>query len=125
MSSTAAASVIDRALREAPGRHCESCQSAMTLTATDVIHARRSYSRLSVSRTRSACSTQARLWMLVPPSYRSRAKTAGACVGRWRIKRLFAWLHNFRRLVTRWERHVENFVAMLHLACARILLRHL
>jgi transposase len=42
---------------------------------------------------------------------------------RWKIERLFAWLHNFRRLVTRWERHVDNFVAMLHLACARILLR--
>jgi transposase len=44
---------------------------------------------------------------------------------RCKIERLFAWLHNFRRLVTRWERHVDNFVAMLHLACARILLRHL
>jgi transposase len=44
---------------------------------------------------------------------------------RWKIERLFAWLHNFRRLVTRWERHVDNFVAMLHLACARILLRYL
>jgi len=44
---------------------------------------------------------------------------------RWKVERLFAWLHNFRRLVTRWERHVDNFVAMLHLACARILLRYL
>jgi transposase len=44
---------------------------------------------------------------------------------RWKIERLFAWFHNSRRLVTRWERKVENFVAMLHLACARILLRHL
>src|SRR6266508_2227690 len=34
-------------------------------------------------------------------------------------------LHNCRRLVTRWERHVENLLALLHLACARILLRHL
>jgi transposase len=44
---------------------------------------------------------------------------------RWKIERLFAWLHNSRRLVTRWERHVDNFLGMLHLACARILLRHL
>ena len=44
---------------------------------------------------------------------------------RWKIERLFAWLHNFRRLVTRWEYHVDNFLGMLHLACARILLRHL
>ena len=44
---------------------------------------------------------------------------------RWKIERLFAWLHQSRRLVTRWEFHVENFLGMLHLACARILLRHL
>jgi transposase len=44
---------------------------------------------------------------------------------RWKIERLFAWLHNSRRLVTRWEYHVENFLGMLHLACARILLRYL
>jgi transposase len=44
---------------------------------------------------------------------------------RWKVERFFAWLHNFRRLVTRWEYHVENFLGMLHLACARILLRHL
>jgi transposase len=44
---------------------------------------------------------------------------------RWKIERLFAWLHNSRRLVTRWEYHFENFLGMLQLACARILLRHL
>lgn len=44
---------------------------------------------------------------------------------RWKIERLFAWLHNSRRLVTRWERHVENFLGLLHLACANILLRNL
>ena len=44
---------------------------------------------------------------------------------RWKIERLFAWLHNSRRLVTRWEYHVENFLGMLQLACAKILLRHL
>ena len=41
------------------------------------------------------------------------------------MERLFAWLPNFRRLVTCWERHADNFLGMLHLACARILLRHL
>ena len=44
---------------------------------------------------------------------------------RWKIERLFAWLHNSRRIVTRWEYHVANFLGMLQLACARILLRHL
>jgi transposase len=41
---------------------------------------------------------------------------------RWVVERFFAWLHNSRRLVTRWERHVENFVALLQLGCMRILL---
>jgi transposase len=44
---------------------------------------------------------------------------------RWKIERLFAWLHNFRRIVVRWEYHAENFLAMIHLACAVILLRYL
>jgi transposase len=44
---------------------------------------------------------------------------------RWKIERLFAWLQNFRRLVVRYERHVENFLGMLQLASSLILLRHL
>ena len=44
---------------------------------------------------------------------------------RWKIERLFAWLQNYRRLVTRYEYYLENFTGMLHLACALILLRHL
>jgi transposase len=43
---------------------------------------------------------------------------------RWKVERLFAWLHNFRRLVVRYEYHLENFLGMLHLACIVILLRH-
>ena len=44
---------------------------------------------------------------------------------RWKIERLFAWLQNFRRLTVRWEHILENFLGMIHLACAVILLRHL
>ena len=44
---------------------------------------------------------------------------------RWKIERLFAWLQNSRRLVTRYERRAANFTGFLHLACAIILLRHL
>jgi len=44
---------------------------------------------------------------------------------RWKIERLFAWLQSFRRLTVRWEHSLENFVGMIHLACAVILLRHL
>jgi transposase len=42
---------------------------------------------------------------------------------RWKVDRLFAWLHNFRRLVTRWEYKESNFLGMLQLACILILLR--
>ena len=44
---------------------------------------------------------------------------------RWKVERFFAWLSNFRRLTTRWERNAENFAAFLHLASIIILLRHL
>lgn len=42
---------------------------------------------------------------------------------RWKVERLFAWLQNSRRLVTRYERRATNFAGFLHLACAMILLR--
>jgi transposase len=42
---------------------------------------------------------------------------------RYRVERLFAWLQNHRRLTTRWEWHVENYLGMVHLACILILLR--
>lgn len=47
------------------------------------------------------------------------------CKRRWNVERLFAWLHNVRRIVTRWERSPDNFLGMIHLGCAVILLRHL
>jgi hypothetical protein len=40
-------------------------------------------------------------------------------------QRLFAWLHNFRRLVTRWEYYVENFLGFVHLGCLQLLLKYL
>jgi transposase len=44
---------------------------------------------------------------------------------RWKIERLFAWLHNFRRVVTRWEYYAANFLGMVQLACIVILFRYL
>lgn len=44
---------------------------------------------------------------------------------RWKIERLFAWLQNYRRPTVRWEYRLDNFLGMLHLACALILMRHL
>ena len=40
---------------------------------------------------------------------------------RWKIERLFAWLHNYRRLVTRYERSAANFLAFLKLAALLLL----
>jgi transposase len=70
--------------------------------------------------------------VLLAPHREGRTKpnrNDGRCLRRyrkrWKIERLFAWLHNFRRLVVRYEYHGENYLAFLHLACALILLRHL
>jgi transposase len=43
---------------------------------------------------------------------------------RWRVERLFAWLQWFRRLVTRWEYHIENFLGMVRLGCMKIMLKY-
>src|SRR5712692_6094380 len=42
---------------------------------------------------------------------------------RWKIERLFAWVHNWRRIVTPWERDSDNLLGMIHLASEVILLR--
>ncbi len=43
---------------------------------------------------------------------------------RWKIERFFAWLQNFRRLVTRYEYYDSNFLGFVQLGCMCILLRH-
>ncbi|OKX68145.1 hypothetical protein AWP95_17165 [Escherichia coli] len=35
-------------------------------------------------------------------------------------KRTHSWMNRYRRVLTRWEKKVENYEAMLHLACAII-----
>jgi transposase len=64
---------------------------------------------------------------MIAPHRRNRTKLTqdGRPLRRWKIERLFAWLQNFRRLVTRYEYSLENFIGMLHLACAMILLGYL
>lgn len=48
------------------------------------------------------------------PGYRAR---------RWVVERTHSWLNRFRRLLIRWEKKVENYLAMLELACAYIAFR--
>ncbi len=42
---------------------------------------------------------------------------------RWQIERTNAWLHNWRRISTRWERRPELYLALLQLACSMIICR--
>ena len=37
------------------------------------------------------------------------------------VERLFAWLRWFRRLVTRNEYHIKNYLGMVRLGCMRII----
>jgi transposase len=64
---------------------------------------------------------------MIAPHKRSRKKTQdGRKLRRYKrrkIERLFAWLSNYRRLVVRYERHAENFLGFVRLACVLILLR--
>jgi transposase len=44
---------------------------------------------------------------------------------RWKVERTFAWLGNFRRLVVRYDRHLQLYRAFFHVACVLITLRFL
>lgn len=57
-----------------------------------------------------------------PGSGRSRDAQARH---RWPIERTNAWLHNQRRLTTRWERRPELYLAFAQLAAALIICRRL
>jgi putative transposase len=50
----------------------------------------------------------------VIPGYRAR---------RWVVERTHSWMNRFRRLLIRWEKKRENYLAMLQLACAYICFR--
>lgn len=45
-------------------------------------------------------------------------------VRRWKVERLFAWLHNFKRIVTRWEYKAENYTGFVKLGVMKLLLSH-
>jgi transposase len=44
---------------------------------------------------------------------------------RWKIERSIAWLGNYRRLVVRWDRNDQIYLAFIYIACALISMRHL
>ena len=42
---------------------------------------------------------------------------------RWKVERTHSWLNRARRLLTRWEKKVANYLAFLHLQFAIVTLR--
>lgn len=50
-------------------------------------------------------------------------KEAGFRARRWVVERTHSWLNRFRRLLVRWEKKPENYIAFLHFACALIAFR--
>jgi transposase len=66
--------------------------------------------------------------LIAPVKSNSKRKQDGRSLRRyrrrWKVERLFAWLKQFRRIATRWERKAQSYLGFLLLGCAVILLRH-
>jgi transposase len=45
---------------------------------------------------------------------------AGYQARRWVVERTHSWMNAFRRILVRWEKRADTYIAMLHLACAII-----
>ena len=48
---------------------------------------------------------------------------AGFKARRWVVERTHSWMNRFRRILTRWEKKPENYLALLHLVCSIITYR--
>lgn len=49
-------------------------------------------------------------------------RKTGDKVRRWVVERTHSWLNRYRRILIRWEKKPENYMAMVHLACAFVTL---
>ena len=47
-------------------------------------------------------------------------REAGYRARRWVVERTQSWLSRFRRVLVRWEKRADTYLAMLHLACILI-----
>lgn len=47
-------------------------------------------------------------------------KRAGVKARRWVVERTHSWMNRFRRILVRWEKRADTYIAMLHLACGII-----
>ena len=50
-------------------------------------------------------------------------REAGKRARRWVVERSHSWLNRFRRILVRWDKKPEHYLAFLHLACALIAFR--
>jgi putative transposase len=50
-------------------------------------------------------------------------KIPGFRARRWIVERTHSWLNRFRRLLIRWEKKIENYLAILHFTCVWITFR--
>jgi putative transposase len=51
------------------------------------------------------------------------AQEAGKQARRWVVERTHSWMNRFRRILIRWEKKPDNYIALLHFACALIAYR--
>ena len=47
-------------------------------------------------------------------------REAGFRARRWVVERTHSWLNRCRRILVRWEKRADTYLAMLHLACALV-----
>lgn len=54
---------------------------------------------------------------------RELAAEAGKRARRWVVERTHSWMNRFRRILIRWEKKPENYIGLVHFACALIAFR--
>ena len=52
-----------------------------------------------------------------------RREDASKKARRWVVERTHSWMNRFRRLLVRWDKKPENYLAFLHFACGLIAFR--
>ena len=50
-------------------------------------------------------------------------RQAGVKARRWVVERTHSWMNRFRRVLIRWDKSADNYLAFLHFACALIAFR--
>lgn len=51
---------------------------------------------------------------------RAIKQEAGFKARRWVVERSHSWMNRFRRILIRWEKRADTYIAMLHIACGII-----